>query len=254
MLVSSALLGDSDPLSQAQLGDMMVETFNHLYINDQFYPGQHPLPRTNICRFCNSSFPSAEPQVHAQACQERQLLKQVQDIVEMRYPIPETCGWASATWCRLCKRKGKDFNARFEFSRHLVCHGMQKLKPCRFGDCVNATEAVPFASAESLYCHLLSAHGIVVSWGKGPTACLWMVYWCGFCCRWFSQLDQDMDIHASGHQDLVNQVIALGGYAGVELGSKMIQPALCSFCVHDHALAFGQRFRTLESKRDNSSI
>lgn len=240
--VSRALLsGQDSSLSRSELGDAMIEAFNHLYISDQFYPSQHPLPGANICRFCTSALPVSEPQVHARACEKRQMVKQLIPFVESRYPVPEECDWTNSKG-EYCGRRR--FEDHVEFSRHLNNHTRKNV--CRFGACAKAIEGVEFESSETFYCHLLSTHALAITFSqKADNAFQFLVYWCGFCCRWLSQLEEDMDAHASGHCDTVYDVIRIDGYAGVELSSKMIQPALCPFCVHNPTLEPAQRFRTL---------
>lgn len=248
--LSQNLLGHSSSMSRSDIGEMMVEALNHLFISDLFYPGQHPLPGTRTCRFCHSTLPGNEPQYHARSCEKRHKLKQIQHVIMSRYPVPEFCDWSSAKGGH-CGRK--TFESHYAFYRHLFT-GHEIKNVCKFGACFSAIETVDFGSKESFYNHLLAVHGIAITSAKKvENSFTGMLYWCGFCSRWISQLDDDMDAHAFGHLDAANSIIRLGGYAGLELSAKLIQPALCPFCVHNQYLEFGQRFKSPERQESNLS-
>lgn len=76
------------------------------------------------------------------------------------------------------------------------------------------------------------------------------VDWCGFCGKWLCQLTEDFEQHVAMHEQLVGQLIEQDGYAGVEMGDKMIQPAINPFSGHDTSMTYWDRFKTHFDSKD----
>jgi hypothetical protein len=50
--VSEELLSDETCLTDSQLANLMISSFNHMFPSDSSFPGQEPMPGTTVCRFC----------------------------------------------------------------------------------------------------------------------------------------------------------------------------------------------------------
>jgi len=50
--VSEELLSDETSLTDSQLANLMISSFNHMFPSDSSFPRQEPMPGTTVCRFC----------------------------------------------------------------------------------------------------------------------------------------------------------------------------------------------------------
>ena len=78
-------LNDSSGLSDSNLVNLLITSFNHLHAADAYCPGQEPLPGTCECRFCGKVLKGAYDR-HAKTCQCQYLLdhlpKQLTDALK----------------------------------------------------------------------------------------------------------------------------------------------------------------------------
>lgn len=74
--VSDVLFNQTSALSESELANILVESFNHLHSGDQYFPRQEPLPGETSCPFCGKDVASIKCSLglHARGCQLKHLL------------------------------------------------------------------------------------------------------------------------------------------------------------------------------------
>lgn len=216
-------------------------------------PGQEAAWGTWDCRFGGESFldlgGNDHPARHARICAKADFLATANLTLDTDMPMLEQCTWLAPSGHQ-CKRK--DFKNSTEVAQHLDGH-VSRAKSgnrCRLTPCNEQINGIDFESKVSWYGHLLSVHKIAMQWVKTParktetgTADPY-IHWCGLCGTWLYQLEEDLDQHAAGHEELIGQIIWAEGYSGVQMAEKMIRPVLNPFAVRNASLEFWARFKS----------
>jgi hypothetical protein len=166
--------------------------------------------------------------------------------------------WLSRSGCQ-CKKE--DFKSSTEAAQHLDNHLCKDIEVpgvrcCRLAPCNKRIDAVDFDSLTAWHAHTISVHRLAFQWVKPKKGeeevgtSKFYVDWCGFCGKWLCQLTEDFEQHVAMHEQLVGQLIEQDGYAGVEMGDKMIQPAINPFSGPDTSVTCWDRFKTHFDSQD----
>jgi hypothetical protein len=93
--VSDELPKDDISLTDSQLANLMVTSFNNMYPSDNFFPGHEPYLGTNKYRFCEQDFLVPKNHntraVHSYWCAKKSLQEQIISAVDLESVQPETC-------------------------------------------------------------------------------------------------------------------------------------------------------------------
>ena len=186
--------------------------------------------------------PERHQQLHAMYCQKEQIVAAANERLAIDFRLFENCEWHSPTgnYC------GK---GNFESIEKQVLYVLNHIRNrklgniCRFGTCKDLDNPLVYSSGIALYGHFLTEHKVIMSWTTPPSASTY-IHWCGFCSKWLSQLDEDIEVHAKSHVQAAVETILADGYNGVFLSDKMISPAVCMFCFHNKHLDWSVRLKT----------
>jgi hypothetical protein len=94
--VSEELLSDETSLTDSQLANLTISSFNHMVPSDSFFLGQEPMSGTTACRFCGKDLLTENNRraSHAIFCQKT-MMQQIIDSVDSDHTRPITCSWDS---------------------------------------------------------------------------------------------------------------------------------------------------------------
>jgi hypothetical protein len=230
--VSEELLSDETSLTDSQLANLMISSFNHMFPSDSFFPGQEPMPGTTAYRFCGKDLLTDNNRraSHAFFCQKT-MMQQIIDSVDSDHTRSITCSWVGRPGTH---NAGKVCGADIATSpaSYLISHPKGNTK-CRFGACGHAVEAVFFKGTKELTRHILTEHNILCMYAVGHRKAEAFIWWCSSCWTWINGLDEDLNQHAHEHIPLINDTIHGEGYTGMTVYDINIRPIFCPFRLHN---------------------
>lgn len=248
--IPSAMFCDDGQTSETLVGNTMVAAFNHLHAIDFFYPDHEPLPGTYVCRFCQTHLSSVTiPSDHARKCAKEKMLGAtnvtIARLAAGANVTESRCAWYS-NGDKQCQRT--EFKDVMAWSSHTEIHFRTREKThgkllCRLHPCKD----VPLANKILLNDHMIAIHGcpLLSTSQTRPDPALRLVEWCGYCCRWISQVETPFEKHLKDHEAIVGEIVQLEGYHGTQIAARMIVPTINPFRAHDKSLDVWSRLHTL---------
>jgi hypothetical protein len=255
--ISDELLRGEAVLSDAELADLMIKSFNHMYPSDHFHPGQEPVPGNRDCRFCGQDLPSLVPRHasrHAYWCEKRSIAVAIAKEIDANYTQTDKCtwlGWRNRTGqtSKVCGRTANEYTSKEQWIRHLHSHtavrGKNTTLQCRFGDCGSSLEIVRFKTFAALDRHATLKHNVHLTRADSEQgAAENMIWWCPICFKFINQLEEDIDDHARSHIQTINEIVRSDGYNGLVINNLAVIPIFCIFCMHDTEKSESVRFNS----------
>jgi hypothetical protein len=159
--VSGELLSDETNLTDSQLANLTISSFNHMVPSDNFFPEQEPMPGTTACRFCGKDLLTENNRraSHAFSRQKKTMMQQITDSVDSDHTRPTTCSWLGRSGTHNAGKVCSTDIATSPASR-LISHPKGNTE-CRFGACGHAVKPVSFKGTKELTRHISTEHSIL---------------------------------------------------------------------------------------------